>query len=184
MSSPFRRKFFAEGLLGVSLLVAGQVQAGNKDWDDASAIAVDVLVVTALSVPVVADDWDGALQAGGSFVAAEGAVYVLKRSFPEWRPDRSDRRSFPSGHTSLAFAAAATLENRYGWKAGLPAHVAAAFVGVARVKGRKHHWYDVAAGAVVGELSGLLITRKRNESVQLFPWVEHKAIGLSFAVSF
>src|SRR3546814_3471276 len=46
----------------------------------------------------------------------------LKEVFPSRRPDGSDDKSFPSGHTSTSFAAAATLHNRYGWEAGLPAY--------------------------------------------------------------
>jgi membrane-associated phospholipid phosphatase len=165
-------------------IMAQPVQASDKGWDDASSVARDILVAAALGVPAVQGDWNGALQAGGSMVVAGGATYALKKAFPETRPDRSDRQSFPSGHTSVAFAAAATLENRYGWEAGLPAHLAAIFVGVARVKARKHHWYDVVAGSAVGEISGLLITRKRDDSVQFFPWADHKAGGIAVAARF
>ncbi len=117
-------------------------------------------------------------------VAAGGASYLLKEAFPETRPDGSDNKSFPSGHTAISFSAAATLQNRYGWKIGLPAHAAAAFVGVARVQADKHHWYDVLVGAALGEVTGLLITSKQNENVQVFPWSEHKGGGLTMAMRF
>ncbi|WP_174274237.1 phosphatase PAP2 family protein [Sphingomonas bacterium] len=70
---------------------------------------------------------------------------LLKKIFPEERSDHSDCKGFPSGHSAEAFAAAATLENRYGRKAGLPAF-ALASLATARVEGRKHHWCDVVAG--------------------------------------
>lgn len=159
-------------------------QADEKGWDNASTIGRDVLVIAAIGVPVLKKDWNGALQAGGSVAAAGLLTYGLKESFPELRPDRSDRKSFPSGHTSVSFAAAATLQNRYGWEVGLPAHVVAAFVGVARVKADKHHWYDVAAGAAIGELSGLLLTRRRNDRVQVFPWAESNGGGVALAMKF
>jgi len=173
------------GLVGsCALALAHPAHASDKGWDDAATIARDALVVAALGVPVAQGDWNGALQAGGSLALAKGATYILKESIHEQRPDKSDRRSFPSGHTSVAFAAAATLENRYGWKAGLPAHIAAAFVGVARVQADKHHWHDVAAGALIGELSGLLLTRKRNDRVQLFPWAEPSGAGVALGMRF
>ena len=158
--------------------------AGDKGWDDASTIGRDALVVAAIGIPVLKKDWNGALQAGGSIAATSLLTYGLKEAFPELRPDGSDRKSFPSGHTSVSFAAAASLQNRYGWEVGLPAHMVAAFVGVARVKADKHHWYDVAAGAAIGELTGLLITRRRNDRVQMFPWAESKGGGVALAMRF
>jgi membrane-associated phospholipid phosphatase len=172
------------GLGGAAALAAQPVAASDKGWNDVSNITQGLLVAAALGVPVVQEDWNGALQAGGSMAVAGGTASVLKEVFPEMRPDRSDRKSFPSGHTSISFAAAASLGNRYGWEAGLPAHIAALLVGVARVKAEKHHWYDVAVGAGIGELSGLLLTRKRNSNVQLVPWADSKAGGVSVAMRF
>ncbi|HNR78204.1 MAG TPA: phosphatase PAP2 family protein, partial [Parvularculaceae bacterium] len=99
-------------------------------------------------------------------------------TFPRMRPDGSDDRSFPSGHTSVSFAAAATLTNRYGWKVGLPAHALAAFVGASRVKARKHHVSDVLVGAAIGELSGFLITSKLNDNVAIIPWADAEGGGV------
>jgi membrane-associated phospholipid phosphatase len=158
--------------------------ASDKGWDDAGTIARDALVVAAIGVPTVQGDWQGTLQAGGSIAAASLVTYGLKEAFPELRPDGSDRKSFPSGHTSVSFASAATLQNRYGWQVGLPAHLVAAFVGVARVKADKHHWYDVAAGAAIGEISGLLITNRRDDRVQVFPWAERNGGGVALAMQF
>ena len=164
--------------------MAVPAQAGEKSWDDASTIGRDVLVVAAIGVPVLRQDWNGALQAGGSVAASSLLTYGLKEAFPELRPDGTDRKSFPSGHTSVSFAAAATLQNRYGWEVGLPAHLVAVFVGLARVKADKHYWYDVAAGAAIGELTGLLITRRRNDRVQMFPWAESKGGGVALGMKF
>ena len=103
---------------------------------------------------------------GAAFLVTEG----LKETFPERCPDGSDRRSFPSGHTSIAFAATATLQNRDGWRIGLPAQAVAALVGFSRVEARKHHWYDVVTGAAIREASGFLITSRRNDRVKVMPW--------------
>jgi membrane-associated phospholipid phosphatase len=159
-------------------------QAGTEGWADASDVARNALVAAALLAPAVQDDWNGVLQAGGSIAVAYGATYGLKETFPTWRPDRSDRKSFPSSHTSTSFAAAATIQNRHGWKAGLPAHAAAIFVGVARVKADKHRWYDAVAGAAIGSAAGFLITNKRNPNVQVFPWGDTKGGGVGLAMRF
>lgn len=158
--------------------------AGNQSWDDASRVGEVALVGTALALPSIRGDWDGTLQAGGSIGAAWLVTEGLKETFPETRPDGSDRRSFPSGHASLSFAAAATMQNRYGWKVGLPATLVAAFVGYARVRADKHHWYDVVAGAAIGETAGFLITRQHDSNVRVLPWGDTHGGGVAMAVRF
>ncbi len=172
-------------LLSLGAFVATPVDARNvKAWDDASSAGRNALVVLALALPAVHHDWTGDLQAGASLAAAFSASEILKHAFPEQRPDRSDRRSFPSGHASASFAAAATLQNRYGWQVGIPAQLVAAFVGFSRIEARKHHWYDVVAGAGIGEASGFLITSKRNDSVRVLPWGNMHGAGVSLATRF
>ena len=166
----------------VATLGAADAHASDRSWDKASSIVRNAVVVSALGVPAVQGDWTGSLEAGASVGAAFGAAEGLKRLFPEMRPDGSNDKSFPSGHT--AFAAAASLQNRYGWEAGLPAQIAAAFVGVARVKARKHHWYDVVAGAALGEASGFLITSRRDDRVKVFPWGDGGGGGVGLAMRF
>ena len=143
-----------------------------------------MLVGAALGVPAVQGDWQGDLQVVGSILLAGGTTYGLKRFIPAERPDGSNDRSFPSGHASTAFAAAATLENRYGWKAGLPAFAVATIVGVGRVKAGKHYWYDIAVGAAIGTGSGFLLTSKRTGSVRLMPFGDSKGGGLALAMRF
>lgn len=158
--------------------------ASDHGWDRASSLGRDFLVAAALGVPAVQGDWRGDLQAGGSLLAASGVAYGLKELVHERRPDGSDNRSFPSGHTSTSFAAAATLENRYGWKAGLPAFVVASFVGLARVEANKHYVQDVVAGAAIGSLSGFLLTTRRDDAVRLTPWAAHDGGGVDLVLRF
>ena len=168
-----------------ALLCCAPAEARDtKAWGTASSVGRDVLVVAALGIPAVQRDWTGDLEAAASMGAALGITEGLKQAFPERRPDGSDDRSFPSGHTSVSFAAAASLQNRYGWKVGLPAQLVAAFVGFGRVEARKHHWYDVIAGAAIGEASGFLITGKRDDSVRVLPWGDASGGGASLAMRF
>ena len=114
-----------------------------------------------------------------SFVMNAGVTYALKHSIHERRPDGTDNRSFPSGHTSIAFCGATTLMHEYysvsPW-IGVAGYAVATTVAVDRVRRNRHHWGDVVAGAAIGCLSaeaGYLIgdlilgKDKKNDDVSL-----------------
>jgi membrane-associated phospholipid phosphatase len=175
--------------VSLALLLAAapmQAQAKNeKAWATASDVGVAGLSLAALGLPIAQGDTQGAFQAAGALGASALITTGLKYTFPELRPDGSDRRSFPSGHTSTAFAAAASLYNRQGAGIGVPAMLAAGFVGLARVQADKHHWYDVVVGAGIGSASGFLITRKRSQREALvLPWGDSTSAGVSVAMRF
>ena len=136
------------------------------------------MIATALALPKVRDDNDGLRQAFYSIGSAAAITFVGKNLTDHERPDESDNNSFPSGHAANAFASATTLHRRYGWKTGLPAYAVATLTGVARERARKHHWYDVVAGAAVGTLTGWYFTEKFNDQVQLVPWVSSEGGGV------
>ncbi|MDE6670263.1 MAG: phosphatase PAP2 family protein [Muribaculaceae bacterium] len=130
----------------------------------------DVLLVgmplAALTGVLIEHDWQGLVQ--GSYTAAltGGVTLLLKYTVKEERPDYSNFHSFPSGHAATTFATAAFIQRRYGWKLGVPAYVLATYTGWGRVFAKKHHWWDVVAGAAIGTGSAYLFTR---------PWAaEHK----------
>lgn len=169
--------------LGAALSSAA-LPAGAGGWNTASRVGEVSLVAAALGGSAFGNDWQGARQATFSIGTTALATEALKQAFPEQRPDGSDDKSFPSGHTSISFASAGYLHQRYGWQVGLPATAVAAFVGFARVEADKHHWYDVVAGAAVGEASALVFTRKFSDDVQVFPWGDTKSAGVSVAARF
>ena len=90
---------------------------------------------------------------GASVVVAYGAKTALKEMIKEERPDHSDNKSFPSGHATMAFAAARSLDKEFRkdciW-IPIAGYAAATAIGIERVASDRHHWYDVAAGAALG----------------------------------
>jgi membrane-associated phospholipid phosphatase len=121
----------------------------------------------AAGISLLKRDNDGVLQLALSEGLTIGTSYVLSRLIKEERPDGSDMHAFPSDSTAVAFSAAAYLERRYGWDYGLPAYAVAVFVGYSRVHADKHHWHDVAAGAVIGWGASMLTTRRYMDNVQV-----------------
>jgi membrane-associated phospholipid phosphatase len=121
------------------------------------------------------------------------AVYStsLKYITHRQRPDGSNYLSFPSGHTSNAFAWATVAARHYGPKVGVPAYVLAAVVGVGRLEKNVHYLSDVMAGATLGYLVGRTVTRRDAEPlpgerrVRIEPAVSHGyGLGLMAVVEF
>lgn len=66
--------------------------------------------------------------------------------------------SFPSGHTTLAFASATNLSLTYKkWFITVPAYAYASLVGYSRMRLGVHYPSDVLAGALIGIGSGFLV---------------------------
>jgi len=171
--------------LAAAIVVAAPAAASDKSWDTASTVGVGALAAWSIGVPAVTGDGKGALQAAGSIGAAYAVSTGLKEIFPEVRPDGSDNRSFPSGHTAAAFGAATSILERRGPGEGIPALALATFVGVARVAADKHHWYDALAGAAIGTGSGLLLTHPlADRRVAIAPWVDSTGGGATVAMAF
>jgi len=80
---------------------------------------------------------------------------VLKYTIRQERPDSTQRNSFPSGHSTSAFAFASVVGAEHGWRWGVPAYLLAGFAGWSRINDNKHYLHDVLAGATVGISTGL-----------------------------
>ena len=90
-------------------------------------------------------------------IASVGVSYVaktaLKKMIKEERPDHSDNQSFPSGHAAMAFAAARSIDKEFRKESiwiPIAGYAAATAIRVERVVYKRHHWYDVVAGAGLG----------------------------------
>lgn len=155
--------------------------SSSEHWKSFSDIGAYGLVAASLALPAYKKDWDGFKQAGYTVATASGTALLGKSTIEAERPDKSDNNSFPSHHTSVAFAAATTMNLRYGWEVGLPAYGLATLAGVGRVEADRHYWKDVIAGAVVGSFAGWLFTDALDENVQIVPWAGRDEAGIIVA---
>ena len=142
-------------------------------------------------------------------VAAWGMTYGiaggLKMTVHEWRPDDSDDKAFPSGHSAKAFCGANLVMREYKdvspW-IGISAYAIAATTATLRVTHKKHYVHDVLAGAAIGYLSTeaaylmlplwqKLTTKKEkgddgkgNTAIAIFPSASTEHFGVTGAIVF
>ncbi len=95
-------------------------------------------------------DKEGQIEFYKSYGATVVTTDLLKRIVREKRPCCDSPYSFPSGHSSSAFAGAAFIHKKYGWRYALPAYLAATYTAYTRVYAKKHYTHDVIAGALLG----------------------------------
>jgi membrane-associated phospholipid phosphatase len=148
-------------------IALGTVPAQAFSNESAGTAVAVALPLVAGGITLYKRDWTGTAQAVVSTVLTVGTVYGLKHIVRECRPFAvtagtcsSNRDSFPSDTSALAFAPAEFLRERYGWQYGLPAYAAAAYVGWSRVDAQKHHWYDVATSFGISLLYNEIITTR------------------------
>jgi membrane-associated phospholipid phosphatase len=109
-------------------------------------------------------------------------VQTLKYTVHRDRPDHSNNKSFPSGHSASAFATATVLQRYYGWKVGVPAYALGSYVALARMSWNRHHATDVVMGAGFGIASARTVTMsmaKTKFSVGVQPQVGGASINFT-----
>jgi PAP2 superfamily protein len=114
---------------------------------------------------------------------------ALKLAVHRGRPDGSNKLSFPSGHTSNAFAFATVADHYYGRRVGIAAYALAGAIGISRMEQNKHHASDVAAGAALGWIVGRTVVRKDGEplakkrELSLVPMTAPSGTGVGMGLS-
>lgn len=90
-----------------------------------------------------------------SLLVAGAGTQLLKATIDDRRPvpHSVNKRGFPSGHASLAFAAATVVGDR-DEDMEIPAYTLAALIGWSRHQTRQHHWDQIIAGALLGCWAG------------------------------
>jgi membrane-associated phospholipid phosphatase len=98
-----------------------------------------------------------------STILAEGITQVIKVIVRRDRPVHADGSSnpgysFPSGHSTVTFAAATVLQQHLGWKAAVPTYLVATYVAMSRLHDNRHFASDVVFGATDGVIIGRSVT--------------------------
>jgi membrane-associated phospholipid phosphatase len=145
-------------LIGGTMYVAGRLSKNERladlGWHGTEALIVGEVVAVALKG-----------------VVGRQRPHVQPRDPNSYRPfrgfGRDDRyRSFPSGHATAAFAAAAAVSSETSrfwpdtrWVIGPVLYGGAALAGVSRMYNNRHWASDVLIGAGIGTFAGLKVVR-------------------------
>lgn len=163
------------------------------------------VIVTALATPGGDDPGQWAyskLKGAGVELLAVGVTSSLtndlKDATDRERPDKSSKRSFPSGHTSSAFSYM-TLANRNIDSIDMPASLKpplkvcnflmASSVGWARIEANRHYPSDVLVGAALGHfltafIHDAFMNLPEDGSVDFVVFPLDGGAGISFAFGF
>lgn len=113
---------------------------------------------------------------------------VLKYAIQEPRPnDHSTRNSFPSGHTTTAFAFSGYVAGEHGWGWGSAALLLSTFTAYSRINDNMHRVHDVTAGATIGWAYGWGIAKyrkKEKDQAAILPILDSRTVGMSLFKEF
>jgi membrane-associated phospholipid phosphatase len=162
------------------LLFASAPSAPADTVESLGNVGAIALPASGLLVAAVHHDGKGAVQLAEAYGTAMAVVYILKPTVDRTRPDGGSQ-SFPSGHSASAFAGAAFLQRRYGWRYGVPAYAVATFVAWSRVEAKRHWTSDVVAGGAIGIATNLVFTHPFSR-VAVQPAIVARGAGLTLSV--
>lgn len=97
---------------------------------------------------------------------------------------------WPSGHTASSFTVASVLDEQYGPKVGIPAYLAASFIGFRMLDSGDHWLSDVLFGAALGWVVGHSVAQDHAElevwGMKVGPFMDPEtgAVGVSLSRSF
>ncbi len=142
--------------IGVSLYAYGRI-ANDRRAADLGLHGTEALAVGAIAGALL----KGLFGRERPYVERDPYDYRLARGF-----GKEQYRSFPSGHTISAFAAAAavTSETRRWWRGsekfiGPMMYGGAALAGISRIYHNRHWASDLMMGAAIGTMAGIKVVR-------------------------
>ena len=173
----------------VAMIALGSGNAAASPGRDAvlaGDIVTVLLPIAAFSTAYFKDDTEGEKEWLRDTVISEVVNTTLRVAFNQtsWgkRPNGGSY-GFPSGHAGFVFSQAGFLQERYGWKYGMPALALATAVSYIRVREDKHHWRDVIAGGAISYgISMLTVTPEH--ATHIAPIVGPDWLGIRFERSF
>ena len=144
-------------LIGASMYGVGRL-AGNERMADLGLHGTEAVLVGAVTTAIL------------KVAIGRARPYVDIDDPARFQPFRGlrneDYRSFPSGHTTMGFAAAAAVTEetrawwpKYNWAVATAMYGGATLIGASRMYDNKHWASDVVMGAAIGTFAGRKVVR-------------------------
>jgi hypothetical protein len=175
--------------LAAILALASPPSAADDEYSrsELSADLVTLMLpLTTYGIAHYKQDGDGE----GQFLRSTGVSLLLNTSLrvafneTSWgtRPNGSPY-GFPSGHAAFVTSSAAFLQDRFGWRYGVPAYVMVGYVSYVRVDTDHHRWRDIGAAVALSMgVSRLFVTP--HDATVLAPVVGPDWLGMRIGRSF
>lgn len=178
--------------LALAALLALHAVPAVADGNDYTAdeLAADIVTASlplgALAIAHYKDDGAGEGQFFRSNAVSLVLNTALRVAFNETeygeRPN-GNQYAFPSGHVGFVVTQAAFLQQRFGWKYGVPAYLLSGYVAWVRVDTDHHHWRDIIAAVAVAEFSTRFFVTP-HDAIHVAPIVGPEWLGLRIERSF
>ncbi len=174
------KKLLALSLISLLNLTPLSAKSNTETLGDILAVT---LPLATYETTIYNQDKEGQSQFYKSYRATIATAVVLKYAIKEERPDKSNNRSFPSGHTASAFAGAGFIHKHYGLKYAIAPYILATYTGYSRVHSNKHHTHDVIAGATIAMLSNWYFV-KPYKNLKISPTATNEFQGVKVSYKF
>ncbi len=178
-------------------------QARNKTLGDSSRwgdwmgqLVPNALYIGWMGIAGHNGNSEGYRRAIGMFKAtaySTSVTTILKYTAREPRPiDKDWKNSFPSGHSTSAFAFSGYLMAEHEYWVGVPALLLSTFIGYSRINDNMHWLHDVTAGATIGWVYGWGISKlqqkqkenKKEPAAFIMPILDSKTAGIALYKEF
>ena len=170
-------------LAALLLVLCPLPAAAVEGWEETAAdVLTGVVPLGAGGVTYLKDDPEGRRQwlwsTATSLVVNTAARVAFNETEYGERPN-GHPYGFPSGHTSFIASGAAFLQERYGYRYGIPAWLMSGYTAYVRVETDHHRWRDVIAAAALSYgISRVFVTPF--EPLPVTPVVDAGRVGLLF----
>lgn len=113
------------------------------------------MIGVTIAAAQIAFDQENGLKTGQALFLTTISHMSLAAIFQRERPNQKSDflpfpSSFPSGHSSSAFALAGSMAYSYGWVGAIPGYLFASAISISRIKENRHWASDVVAGGFLG----------------------------------